>query len=177
MCWQHRQSNSVSDTATGRLIAKCNSKSRAIQPAAPAGAGLRLQYRPSHMQQMPYSIPLLLLRSFKRHSRHRSRKKQLDLQTLHNDSAKTSAGTIADQQVRLRASQPALCILQSNADALSPKVHELRQWLLLEKIDICLIQETKLIPKDSTPAFPDFSAIRQGCPSSHRGGGLVTLVK
>ncbi len=76
-----------------------------------------------------------------------------------------------------RVSQSALCILQWNADALSAKVHELRQGLLLEKIDICLIQETKLIPKDLTRAFPGFSTIRQDRPSSHRGGGLLTLVK
>ncbi len=76
-----------------------------------------------------------------------------------------------------RVSQSALCILQWNADRLSPKVSELRHQLQLEMIDSCLIQETKLIPKDPTTVFPGFSAIRQDRPSSHRGGGLLTLVK
>ncbi len=44
-----------------------------------------------------------------------------------------------------RVSQSALRILQWNADGLSPKVQELRQRLQVGKIDICLIQETKLI--------------------------------
>ncbi len=57
------------------------------------------------------------------------------------------------------------------------KVHELRQRLQLEKIDICLIQETKLDSKDPTPAFPGFSAIQQDRLAAHRGGGLLTLVK
>ncbi len=76
-----------------------------------------------------------------------------------------------------RVSQSALRILQWNADGLSTKVHELRQRLQLEKIDICLNQETKLISKDTTPAFPDLSTIRQDCPFSHRGSGPLTLVK
>ncbi len=63
-----------------------------------------------------------------------------------------------------RVSQSALRILQWNADGLSTKVHELRQRHPLEKIDICLIQETKLNSKDPTPAFPGFSAIRQDRP-------------
>ncbi len=54
--------------------------------------------------------------------------------------------------------------LQWNADGLPTKVHELRQRLQLEKIAICLIQETKLTSKDSTPAFSGFSAIRQDRP-------------
>ncbi len=76
-----------------------------------------------------------------------------------------------------RVSQSALRILKWIADGPSPNVHELRQRLQLEKIEISLIQETKLISKDPTPAFPGFSAIRQNCPSSHSGGELLTLVK
>ncbi len=40
------------------------------------------------------------------------------------------------------------------------------------KIDICLIQKTKLIRR-----WPYLSVIRQDRSSSHRGGGLLTLVK
>ncbi len=68
-----------------------------------------------------------------------------------------------------RVSHSALRILKWNADGLSTKVHELRQRLQLEKIDLCLIKETKLTSKDPTPAFPGFSAVRQGRPASHRG--------
>ncbi len=76
-------------------------------------------------------------------------------------------------------SQPtesALHILKWNAGGLSPKVHELRQQLQLKKIDICLIQETKLISKDPTSVFPGFSTTRHDRLSSHRGGGLLILV-
>ncbi len=62
-------------------------------------------------------------------------------------------------------------------NGLSTKVHELRQRLQLEKIDICLIQETKLTSKDPTLAFPSFSAIRHDHPASYPGGGLLALVK
>ncbi len=76
-----------------------------------------------------------------------------------------------------RVSQSTLRILQWNVDGLSTKVHELRQRHQLEKVNICLTQETKLTPKGQTPDFPGFSAIRQDRPASHRGGGLLTLVK
>ncbi len=75
-----------------------------------------------------------------------------------------------------RVNQSALRILQWIADGLSTKVHELKQRLQLEKIDFCLIQETKLTCKDPTPALVGFSAIRQDRLASYRGGGLLTLV-
>ncbi len=67
------------------------------------------------------------------------------MQTLYNDSATTSARTIANFRAS-QLSQPS----QWNADGLSPKVHELRQRLQLE---------TKLISKTPTPVFPGFSAM------------------
>ncbi len=80
------------------------------------GGGLRthhrLQYRHSHLQQLPHLSPSLLLRSDK---------KQLDLQMLYNGSITTSQGTVADHQVRLRVSQSALHILQWNADGSLPR--------------------------------------------------------
>ncbi len=42
-------------------------------------------------------------------------------------------------------------ILQWNADSLATKQHELRLRLNDDSIDIYLIQETKLLPKDTTP--------------------------
>ncbi len=67
---------------------------------------------------------------------------QLDLQTRYNGSTTASARTVADQQVRLRASQPS-----ASFNGMRTKVDELQQQLQLEKIDIYLIQETKLVPK------------------------------
>ncbi len=42
---------------------------------------------------------------------------------------------------------------------------------------MCLIQETKFAEKDASPSFPGFNLIRLDRPSTHRGGGLLTLVK
>ncbi len=46
----------------------------------------------------------------------------------------------------------ALRLLQWNADGLVTKQHELRLRRNDDSIDICLIQETKLLPKDTTGA-------------------------
>ena len=46
-----------------------------------------------------------------------------------------------------------LTILQWNADNILSKVQELREYLVEKKIDIFLIQESKLIKKDKTPKF------------------------
>ncbi len=61
---------------------------------------------PSYLQQLPNPIPSLLLQCGKRRYNCHRRKKQLNLKTLHNGFAPSSAGTIGDQQIRLRASQP-----------------------------------------------------------------------
>ncbi len=63
-----------------------------------------------------------------------------------------------------------LRILQWNADGLATKQHELRLRLNDDSIDICLIQKTKLLPKDTTPSFPGFCAIRADRPINQRGG-------
>ncbi len=103
---------SISNQSTSRRQSRvsrspsCSNNSRAIQPANAIQTPQRLQYRPSQPQKLPHPPPSLLLRSDERRCCRRPRKKQLDMQTLHNDSATTLAGTIADQQVRLRTSQP-----------------------------------------------------------------------
>ncbi len=66
-----------------------------------------------------------------------------------------------------------LRILQWNADGLATKQHELRLRLKDDRIDI--IQETKLLPKDTTPSFSGFCAIRTGRPTNLIGGELLTL--
>ncbi len=64
-----------------------------------------------------------------------------------------------------------------NADGLYTKVQERRDRLAAESIDVCRIQETKLAEKDASPHFPGYNSIRFDRPSTHRGGGLLTLVK
>ena len=75
-----------------------------------------------------------------------------------------------------------LKILQWNADSLLSKVEELRDYLEEEKIDVFMIQETKLIMTDPTPKFKGYTLVRQdrvqrvGC-ERNRGGGLITGIK
>ncbi len=49
--------------------------------------------------------------------------------------------------------------------------------LAAESIDVCLIQGTKVDEKDASPPFPGYNSTRLDRPSTHRGGGLLTLVK
>ncbi len=62
------------------------------------------------------------------------------------------------------------------ADGLSTIQHELRLRLNDDSINICLIQDTKLVPKDITAASSGFCAIRADRPTNQRGGGLLTLI-
>ncbi len=64
-----------------------------------------------------------------------------------------------------------------NADGLSTEVQELRDRLAAKSIEARLIQETKLTEKDASRPFPSYNSIRLDRPSTHRGGGLLTLVK
>ncbi len=52
-------------------------------------------------------------------------------------------------------------LLQWNPDGLVTKQHEQRLRLNNDNIDICLIQETKPLLKDTAPSFPGFCAIRE----------------
>ena len=55
---------------------------------------------------------------------------------------------------------------------------ELGHYLDVNKIDVAVVQETKLRSSDRTPSFPGFSVVRQDrAGSSARGGGLLTLVR
>ncbi len=74
-------------------------------------------------------------------------------------------------------SRHAIRLLRWNADSLATKQHKLRLRLSDDIIDICLIHETKLLPKDTTPSFPGFCAIRADRPTNERGGGLLTLIR
>ena len=51
-----------------------------------------------------------------------------------------------------------------------------------EDVDVFLLQETKISPKDRTPVIPGYSSIRKDRimtrnDENRRGGGLVTYVK
>ena len=59
------------------------------------------------------------------------------------------------------ATQVKLKILQLNIEAISAKKDELKKFLKKHAIDIMLLQETKMIPKDADPKFPGYTIIRK----------------
>ncbi len=61
-----------------------------------------LQYQHFHLQQLPHCVPSPLFRTDQRWCCRCPRKKQLHLQTLQNDSATTSARTVAGQYSQFR---------------------------------------------------------------------------
>ena len=81
-----------------------------------------------------------------------------------------------------KASKPVLNILQWNCDTLRSKAEELKIFLREKKVDIFVLQETKLIPKDQTPKIHGYTLIRQDRPQlkgkeKNRGGGVLTGIK
>ena len=75
-----------------------------------------------------------------------------------------------------------LRILQWNADGIATRVQELDSFLREHRVDICLLQESKLLAKDRTPSFEGYTVVRQDRPSAGaegaaRGGGLLTLIR
>jgi ribonuclease HI len=68
-------------------------------------------------------------------------------------------------------------VLQWNANGIGGKVGELMDRLERRKIDVVLIQETKLRSKDTAPRFPGYAAVRQDRADGRAGGGLLTLIK
>ena len=81
-----------------------------------------------------------------------------------------------------KSSKTALNILQWNCDALQSVVEELKIFLRDRKIDIFVLQETKLILTDKTPKIHGYTMIRQDRPQlkgneKNRGGGVITGIK
>ncbi len=105
------------------------------------------------------------------------------LQRLQHHLHRTCSGLCRDAantvtEPKHCQSRQALRLLQWNADGHATKQHELRLRFNDDSIDICLIQETKLLPKYTTPSFPGFCAIRADRPINHeRFGGLLTLIR
>ena len=54
-----------------------------------------------------------------------------------------------------------LNILQLNIDAVGSKIHELKKFMRQYKVNVALIQETKLTIFDKTPKIPGFTVIRK----------------
>ena len=70
-----------------------------------------------------------------------------------------------------------LRIVQWNAEGVNTKMGELREFIKEYKIDVVLIQESKLTEKKSSPVLKDFSVVRgdrKG--AAHHGGGLLTYI-
>ena len=67
--------------------------------------------------------------------------------------------------------------MQWNAGGVSTKAFELREKLLGDDIDICLVQETKLRPKDRTPVIKAYGTIRSDRKGGIAGGGLLTYIR
>ena len=64
------------------------------------------------------------------------------------------------------------------ADGLNPKITELKCFLQEYKIDIALIQETKLTPKAATPFIKGYAAVRGDRKGAeYPGGGLIIYIK
>ena len=74
-----------------------------------------------------------------------------------------------------------LRVVQWNADGLKLKVQELEAFLDQHRVDVCMVQETKLREVDRTPSFGNYIALRRdrrvGPSGPRSGGGLLTLIK
>ena len=74
-----------------------------------------------------------------------------------------------------------LRVMQWNADGVKLKADELGHFINTNRVDVCLVQESKLVSADRTPRFPGYTVVRQDRPSkgpgAARGGGLLTLVR
>ena len=74
-----------------------------------------------------------------------------------------------------------LVILQWNCDYLATKIDELENLVGREKVDVVMIQETKLGVADRTPNLLGFTAVRRDRKGSgayrSRGGGLIMYIR
>ena len=96
------------------------------------------------------------------------------------DEAPDSTDAISQKsepKSRTKLNRP-LRILQWNAEGVNPKMSELRCFMDEYKIDIALIQESKLMPKRNSPVLKGYSVIRgDRIGAEFPGGGLLTVVK
>ena len=73
--------------------------------------------------------------------------------------------------------QKQLRILQWNADSIKTKLPELQALLSKYKVDICMIQETKLKKTDDLPKFQGYSVERHDRKGDVKFGGVLYLIK
>ena len=71
-----------------------------------------------------------------------------------------------------------LRIMQWNADGINTKIAELNHYVKEHKIDVVIIQESKLTENKPTPKLYGYAAVRSDRPGSEfPGGGLLTFIK
>ena len=71
-----------------------------------------------------------------------------------------------------------LRILQWNADGINPKIAELQHFTETNKIDVAMIQETKLTADKRTPRLYGYTPVRADRPDAQfPGGGLLFYIK
>ena len=70
-------------------------------------------------------------------------------------------------------------IMQWNANGILREVEELEQYITTRDIDVCCVQESKLLPKDTLPSMSNYNVVRKDriITESGRGGGLLTFIK
>ena len=73
-------------------------------------------------------------------------------------------------------------VLQWNADSILSKKEEFKLFLKKAKVDIFLVQETKMIQKDKLPVFPGYTLLSKPRKQprgkeNNRGGGLITGIR
>ena len=92
-------------------------------------------------------------------------------------------GATSNSNYKIKETSPTkLKILQFNIAAISSKKEELKRFLAKHKIDIILLQETKMVPEDATPKIPGYTIIRNDRPlpkgkRTGRGGGTLIGIR
>ena len=77
-----------------------------------------------------------------------------------------------------KVSDRPLRILQWNAEGINTKTNELRTFLEEYKIDVAVIQETKLLPRRNSPDLKGYTVVRgDRIGTENPGGGLMTVIK
>ena len=104
---------------------------------------------------------------------------EVEKETIHNREAQVEQAT---QYKQSATKETTLRILQLNIDSILSKVEELKECIRKNKIDIFVIQETKLIRSDKTPRIPGYTVERKDRDQpkgkeKDRGGGLITGIK
>ena len=104
-----------------------------------------------------------------------------------NQPSATASANQSPDGVRGRVSSEfvsrgSLRIFQWNADGIALKIPELESFLVAHRVDVCLLQESKLRSDRSTPRFKGYTVVRRDRSTSGpsgipRGGGLLTIIK